>query len=168
MSCRRHEEHLESDEIPREENAGNPQFKRARLEAPLEDEQEKTGKDVTERIGPENILMTKSQGTPNSSTHVRKKMCPCTKKRNVGIAWIRQNSFTCKSRQDSSAGSQRKTFALKICVSKLKKLVCWIRPVMKAKARLVIQGQHGPNNAQGLERTGTGQPSAYSFNWSPQ
>ena len=32
------------------------------------DEQEKTGEDETEQVGPENILMTKSQGKPNSST----------------------------------------------------------------------------------------------------
>ena len=71
ISWRRHEENLGQQnwtEIPHEENVGNPQFKRARLEASLEDEQEKTGKDETEPISPENILMTKSQGRPNSST----------------------------------------------------------------------------------------------------
>ena len=47
---------------------GSPQFKRARLEEPLENEQEKTGEDETERIGPEGMPMTKSQGERNSST----------------------------------------------------------------------------------------------------
>ena len=47
---------------------GSPQFKRARLEEPLENEQEKTGEDETERIGPGDMPMTKSQGEPNSST----------------------------------------------------------------------------------------------------
>ena len=55
-------------EIPHGETAGSPQTKRARLEEPLEDEQEKTGEDETEMIGPEDILMTKGQGEPNSST----------------------------------------------------------------------------------------------------
>ena len=54
-------------EIPDEETAGSPQFKRARMEKPLEDEQERTGEDETEQIGPENILMTKNPGKPNSS-----------------------------------------------------------------------------------------------------
>ena len=54
-------------EIPHREAAGSPQFKRARLE-PLNDEQEKTGEDEPELIGPEDRLMTNSQGEPNSST----------------------------------------------------------------------------------------------------
>ena len=36
--------------------------------SPLRNKQEKTGEDETERIGPEDMLMTKSQGEPNSST----------------------------------------------------------------------------------------------------
>ena len=55
-------------EIPYGETAGSPQFKRSRLEETLEDEQEKTGEDETELVGPEDILMTKSQGEPDSST----------------------------------------------------------------------------------------------------
>ena len=47
---------------------GSPQFERARLEEPLGNEQEETGQDQTERIGPEDMPMTKSQGEPNSST----------------------------------------------------------------------------------------------------
>ena len=60
----------------------NPQFKRARLEALLEDEQEKTGKDETEQIGVlfwTNVSMIAKYHSINS----RKQMCPCTKKRNV-------------------------------------------------------------------------------------
>ena len=67
---RRHKENLGQQnrtEIPCEETGWSPQFKRARLEEFLEDEQEKTG-DETEQIGPENILRTKSEGRPNSST----------------------------------------------------------------------------------------------------
>ena len=47
-------------EIPDEETAGSPQFKRARLAESFEDEQEKAGENETEQIGPENILKTKS------------------------------------------------------------------------------------------------------------
>ena len=84
----------------RRKTAGSPQFKRARLEETLEDEQEKTGEDEIEQIGPENKLMTKSQGNPNHQQQVLfwtnvsmiaeyhfinypRQMCPCTKKRNV-------------------------------------------------------------------------------------
>ena len=55
-------------EPPHGETAGSPQFKRARLEEFLETEQEKTGEDETELIGPEGMLMTKSEGEPSSST----------------------------------------------------------------------------------------------------
>ena len=59
---------VSSTEIPVGETGGSPQFRRARLEETLDDEQEKTGEDEKELIGPEDILMTKSQGEPNSST----------------------------------------------------------------------------------------------------
>ena len=68
---RRHKENLGQQnrtEIPCEETGGSPQFKRARLEEFFEDEQEKTREDETEQIGLENILRTKSEGRPNSST----------------------------------------------------------------------------------------------------
>ena len=63
ISCRRHDENLGDSRI-------GPKFltkkllevlslKRARLEEPLEDEQEKIGEDETEQIGPENTFMTK-------------------------------------------------------------------------------------------------------------
>ena len=57
-----------STEIPERETVGSPELKRARLEETLEDEQEKTGRDETEQIGPENILMTMSQRKPYSAT----------------------------------------------------------------------------------------------------
>ena len=50
------------------ETAGNPQFKRARLEEPLDDEQERTGEDDTSRISPEEPLMTKNPTAPTTST----------------------------------------------------------------------------------------------------
>ena len=82
-------------QIPHWETAGSPQFKRARLEEQVDDEQEKTGRDETELAGPEDTLMTKSQGEPNSSTassildkrqYDRKtsfRQLLCTKKRNA-------------------------------------------------------------------------------------
>ena len=54
-----------------EETAGSPQFGIARLEEPLDDEQEKSGEDDPSRIGPEETLMTKNPDVP------------CTKRRNV-------------------------------------------------------------------------------------
>ena len=56
-----------STEIPHRETVGSPELKRARLEDTLEDEQERTGRDETEQIGPENILMTKSRRKPYSA-----------------------------------------------------------------------------------------------------
>ena len=55
-------------EIPDEETAGSPQFKRACLEESLDNELEKMREDDTSRIGLEEILMTKNPGLSTTST----------------------------------------------------------------------------------------------------
>ena len=47
---------------------GNPQFKSARLEEPLDDEREKIEEEDTSRVSPEETLMTKNAGGPTTST----------------------------------------------------------------------------------------------------
>ena len=51
-----------------DETASSPQLKRAPLEAPLDGEQEKTGKDETELTSLEDAPTMKSRGSPSSST----------------------------------------------------------------------------------------------------
>ena len=63
------------------ETASSPQFRRARLEELLDDEQEKTGEDEPELIGPEDVLMTKSRGSPSSSTILEKLKSLCSLRR---------------------------------------------------------------------------------------
>ena len=88
-----------STEIPFGETAGSPQFKRARLEEPLDDKQEKIEEDDAPRICREETLMTQNPGDPlnqpvlfgtNVSMIVKshfincpKEMFPCTKRQNV-------------------------------------------------------------------------------------
>ena len=55
-------------ETPFAEAAGSPRFNMARLEKPLEDEPEENVEDETGLIGPDDVLTTKSQGAPSSST----------------------------------------------------------------------------------------------------
>ena len=50
------------------ETAENPQFKRARLEEPLDDEQEKTAEDETELISLEEAVVMKSRGSSTGSS----------------------------------------------------------------------------------------------------
>ena len=74
----------------------------------------------------------------------------------MGDTRISQNSSTGRSRETLSAGAQRKTFALEICVQEQERwsVGSFLRPMpVKAKARLVIQGQHCLDNAQGLVKT---------------
>ena len=83
-------------------------------------------------------------------------MCPCTKRQNVfsgtsGSPMGQSKFIHSRGRNDSSAGSPGKTFALKISISKQN--VDLLDPAgntlpVIAKARLVIQGQHCPENAQ--------------------
>ena len=113
--------------IPTEETGGSPQFKRPRLEEPLEDEQGRTGEDETEPIDPENIPMTKNPEKPNSSTassildkrqcviakyhfiDYPRPMCPCTKKRNVfsGTEWVTHGSVKIHSPVEAAKICQR-------------------------------------------------------------
>ena len=110
------------------------------LEGPLEDEQEKAGEDETESIGPGEVLMTRSPEKPDASTassvldkrlygreisfhQLPEKDVPLNHEADRAqwdewVTQISQNSFTSGGSKDSSAGSQRKMFALKISVSK--------------------------------------------------
>ena len=183
VSWRRHGENLGQEnrtEIPSEETGGSPQFKRARLEEPLEDEQEKTGEDETEQLGPENMLMTKNPGKPNSSTAssiLDKRPYDreisfhqlCTKadvplyqeaERVQWDEWVTHGSVKIHSLVEAGKIRQQvprerrlhSRFAYRNENAGLLDPACnpWS---VKAKARLVIQGQHCPDNAQGLVRT---------------
>ena len=77
----------------------SPQFKRARLEEPLANEQEKTGEDETELIGPEDVPMTKSRGSPSSSTILEKlkSLCPL---RRLHVALVKEAGETASSTWD--------------------------------------------------------------------
>ena len=55
-------------ETPFAEAAGSPRLPKALLEKPLEDELEENVEDETGLIGPADVLRTKSQGAPSSST----------------------------------------------------------------------------------------------------
>ena len=79
-------------EIPYEETTSSPQFKRAPLEEPLEDEQEENWAVQSRTDRSEDILMTKTQGAPNKRQYDREisihqlleeDVPLCTKKRNV-------------------------------------------------------------------------------------
>ena len=51
-------------DAPDGETVGSPEVQKARLEEPLEDEQEKIGEDDASRISSEESMMTKNPGNP--------------------------------------------------------------------------------------------------------
>ena len=123
-----------STEIPYGETAGSPQFKRTRLEEPqpLDDEQEKTG-DTDQSRGNTDDEESRETQFFNSKIHPP-----------VEAAKIRQQ-VPRERRLHSRFASRNKNAGLLDPAG---------NPMpVKAKARLVIQGQHCPDTAQGLVRT---------------
>ena len=88
-----------STEIPDRETVGSPEFKSARLEEPLDEEQEKIEEDDASRISPGETLVPKNPGNPQHQpvlfwtnvsmvakshfTNCLRGMCQCTKRQNV-------------------------------------------------------------------------------------
>ena len=168
-----------STEIPYGETAGSPQFKGVHLEEPLDDEQEKTGEDEAELVGPEDILMTKSQGEPNSSTassfqdkrqYDREISFHQLPEGDVPLyqevervqwdEWVTHGSVKIHSPVKAAKIRQQvhRERRLHSRFAYRNKNAGLLDPAgnrlpVKAKVRLVIQGQHCPDNAQGLVRT---------------
>ena len=166
-------------EIPYGETAGSPQFKRARLEEPLENEHEKTGEDETERIGHEDIPMTKGQGEQNSSTassfldtrqydreisfhQLPEGDVPLYQEAERVLVGRKGDTRTSQIHSPIEAAKihqqvprERRLHSRFAHRNKNAGLLDPARnplPVI-AKARFVVQGQHCPDNAQGLVRT---------------
>ena len=145
-------------EIPDEESAGSS--KRARLEESLDDEPEKMGEDDTSRIRPEETLMTKNPGRPphqpvlswtNASMTERVQWDEWATHRSVKIHSLVE--ATKMRQQDPRERRLHSRYAYRNKNAGLLDPAGNPLPV-KAKARLVIQGQHCPDNdAQGLART---------------
>ena len=158
---------------------GSPQFKRARLEEPLENDHEKTGEHETERIGPEDMPMTKSQGEPNSLTassfldtrqydreisfhQLPEGDVPLYQEaeRLQSDEWVTHGSVEIHSPVEAAKIHQQvpRERRLHSRFAHRNKNAGVLDPAgnplpVKAKARLVIQGKHCPDNAQGLVRT---------------
>ena len=162
-------------EIRDEETAGSPQFKRARLEESLDNEPEKMGEDDTSRISPAETLMTKNPGGPTTSTsrildirrYYRENVPWCQEAERVQWdecvqwdEWVTHGSVKIHSPAEAAKirqqvpreGRLRPRFACRNENAGLLDPSSIPLPV-KAKARLVIQGQHCPDNARGLVRT---------------
>ena len=179
ISWRRLEENLgqqNQTEIPYEETGGSPQFKGARLESRLKTNRRELVRTKQNQSVPRTCswrrngdsstassIMDKHQYDREVSFHKIPEADVSLYQGAERVQWDEwvthgsvKNSFTSWGRRDSSASSRERRLHSRFAHRKenagLLDLAGNPLPV-KAKARMVIQGQHCPDNAQGLVRT---------------